>query len=125
MQTFACCVEQESFSMKAAAENSLRILTAVIDGMRHWSQFKDKVPYLFEIFGELICSPRCALTIYIYFLKRKTPLISFAPPATLDSAVTVGRYGAKNFLLRDGKEVVQCAFYENVSWEKEIQTNVA
>uniref|UniRef100_A0A3Q0SI06 Spermatogenesis associated 22 n=1 Tax=Amphilophus citrinellus TaxID=61819 RepID=A0A3Q0SI06_AMPCI len=74
---------QETFSVKPAVENSLRILTAVIDGMRHWSQFKDRVPYLFEIF------------------------------ATLDSAVTVGHYGAKNFLLRDGKEVVQCAFYEN------------
>ncbi|XP_051255988.1 spermatogenesis-associated protein 22 [Dicentrarchus labrax] len=51
--------------------------------MRHWSQFKDKVPYLFEIF------------------------------ATLDSAVTQGRHGAKKFLMRDGKEVVQCVFYEN------------
>uniref|UniRef100_A0A3P8SML0 Spermatogenesis associated 22 n=1 Tax=Amphiprion percula TaxID=161767 RepID=A0A3P8SML0_AMPPE len=69
--------------LKPAIENSLRILTAVIDGMRHWSQFKDKVPYLFEIF------------------------------ATLDSAVTLGRYGAKNFLIRDGKEAVQCVFYEN------------
>uniref|UniRef100_A0A3Q1F640 Spermatogenesis associated 22 n=1 Tax=Acanthochromis polyacanthus TaxID=80966 RepID=A0A3Q1F640_9TELE len=69
--------------IKPAIENSLRILTAVIDGMRHWSQFRDKVPYLFEIF------------------------------ATLDSAVTLGRYGAKNFLIRDGKDVVQCVFYEN------------
>ncbi|XP_073336229.1 spermatogenesis-associated protein 22 [Pagrus major] len=75
--------QQETFTKKPAVENSLRILTAVIDGMRHWSQFKDKVPYLFEIF------------------------------ATLDSAVTVGRHGAKNFLMRDGKEVVQCVFYEN------------
>uniref|UniRef100_A0A665XBX7 Spermatogenesis associated 22 n=1 Tax=Echeneis naucrates TaxID=173247 RepID=A0A665XBX7_ECHNA len=64
-------------------ETSLRILTAVIDGMRHWSQFKDKVPYLFEIF------------------------------ATLDSAVTLGHHGAKTFLLRDGKKAVQCVFYEN------------
>ncbi|XP_045896996.1 spermatogenesis-associated protein 22 isoform X2 [Micropterus dolomieu] len=70
-------------TMKPTIENSLRILTAVIDGMRHWSQFKDKVPYLFEIF------------------------------ATLDSAVTLGRHGAKNFLMRDGKEVIQCVFYEN------------
>ncbi|XP_070700368.1 spermatogenesis-associated protein 22 [Pempheris klunzingeri] len=69
--------------VKPVTENSLRILTAVIGGMRHWSQFKDKVPYLFEIF------------------------------ATLDSAVTLGRHGAKNFLMRDGKEVVQCVFYEN------------
>lgn len=29
--------------------------------------------------------------------------------------MTVGRHGAKNFLMRDGKEVVQCVFYENVS----------
>uniref|UniRef100_A0A3Q1GFZ2 Spermatogenesis associated 22 n=1 Tax=Acanthochromis polyacanthus TaxID=80966 RepID=A0A3Q1GFZ2_9TELE len=75
--------KQGAFPVKPAIENSLRILTAVIDGMRHWSQFRDKVPYLFEIF------------------------------ATLDSAVTLGRYGAKNFLIRDGKDVVQCVFYEN------------
>ncbi|XP_008284300.1 spermatogenesis-associated protein 22 [Stegastes partitus] len=74
--------QREAFPAKPAVKNSLRILTAVIDGMRHWSQFKDKVHCLFEIF------------------------------ATLDSAVTVGRYGAKNFLMRDGKEVVQCVFYE-------------
>ncbi|XP_054481854.1 spermatogenesis-associated protein 22 isoform X2 [Anoplopoma fimbria] len=74
---------QDRFPLKPAIENSLRILTSVIDGMRHWSQFKDKVPYLFEIF------------------------------ATLDSAVTLGRHGAKNFLMRDGKEVVSCVFYEN------------
>ncbi|XP_040007120.1 spermatogenesis-associated protein 22 [Xiphias gladius] len=75
--------QQETFPLKPAIEDSLRILTAVIDGMRHWSHFKDKVPYLFEIF------------------------------ATLDSAVTLGRHGAKTFLMRDGKEVVQCVFYEN------------
>uniref|UniRef100_A0A3P9LD88 Spermatogenesis associated 22 n=1 Tax=Oryzias latipes TaxID=8090 RepID=A0A3P9LD88_ORYLA len=74
--------QPETFPVKPAIENSLRILTAVIRGMRHWSQFKDKVPYLFEIF------------------------------ATLDSAVTLGRYGAKNFLMRDGKEVLQCVYYE-------------
>ncbi|KAF7666266.1 hypothetical protein LDENG_00113350 [Lucifuga dentata] len=74
---------QTQSSMKPGIENSLRILTAVIDGMRHWSQFKDRVPYLFEIF------------------------------ATLDSAVTVGPHGAKNFLVRDRKEVMQCVFYEN------------
>ncbi|KAG7515557.1 hypothetical protein JOB18_011411 [Solea senegalensis] len=79
--------QQEASLMKPAPENSLRILTAVIAGMRHWSQFKDKVPYLFEIF------------------------------ATLDSAVTLGHHGAKTFLMRDGKQVVQCIFYEN---EKEL-----
>ncbi|XP_072230520.1 uncharacterized protein [Leuresthes tenuis] len=82
-QTAKPAKAQETFSEKPAIENSLRIMTAVIDGMKHWSQFKDKVPYLFEIF------------------------------ATLDSAVTLGSYGAKNFLMRDGKDVVQCVFYEN------------
>nr|XP_057942402.1 spermatogenesis-associated protein 22 [Doryrhamphus excisus] len=73
----------ENKPKKPPFDNSLRILTVVIDGMRHWSRYKDKVPYFFEIF------------------------------ATLDSAVTLGRHGSKNFLLRDGKEVVQCIFYEN------------
>ncbi|XP_058484021.1 spermatogenesis-associated protein 22 [Solea solea] len=80
-------LDMEASLMKPAPENSLRILTAVIAGMRHWSQLKDKVPYLFEIF------------------------------ATLDSAVTLGHHGAKTFLMRDGKQVVQCIFYEN---EKEL-----
>lgn len=73
--------------VKPANETSLRILTAVIEGMRHWSQFRDKVPHLFEVF------------------------------ATLDSAVTLGPHGAKSFLIRDGKEVAQCVYYEN---EKEL-----
>lgn len=34
---------------------------------------------------------------------------------TLDSAVTPGAKGAKNFLLRDGKETLPCVFYEIVS----------
>uniref|UniRef100_A0A3B1KLC5 Spermatogenesis associated 22 n=1 Tax=Astyanax mexicanus TaxID=7994 RepID=A0A3B1KLC5_ASTMX len=74
--------QEKSTETKPGPENSLRILTAVIEGMKHWSQFKDKVPMLFEIF------------------------------ATLDSAVTVGKYGAKNFLMRDGKDVVSCVYYE-------------
>uniref|UniRef100_A0A3B4B185 Uncharacterized protein n=1 Tax=Periophthalmus magnuspinnatus TaxID=409849 RepID=A0A3B4B185_9GOBI len=78
---------QPAFQMRPANGMSLRILTAVIDGMRHWSQFRDKIPYLFEIF------------------------------ATLDSAVTLGPHGAKRFIVRDGKEFVQCVYYEN---EKEL-----
>ncbi|XP_042298533.1 spermatogenesis-associated protein 22 [Sceloporus undulatus] len=61
---------------------SLRILSAVIESMKHWSQYADKTPLLFEVLG------------------------------VLDSAVTPGPYGAKTFLLRDGKESVPCAFYE-------------
>ncbi|KAM6048271.1 spermatogenesis-associated protein 22 [Theristicus caerulescens] len=63
-------------------KNSLRIISAVIESMRHWSQYTYKTPLLFEVLG------------------------------TLDSAVTSGAYGAKNFLLRDGKESLPCVFYE-------------
>lgn len=45
------CAQQEI--RRPTAENSLRILTAVINGMRHWSQFKGRVSFLFEIFGQL------------------------------------------------------------------------
>ncbi|NXS43552.1 SPT22 protein, partial [Balaeniceps rex] len=63
-------------------KNSLRIISAVIESMRHWSQCAYKTALLFEVLG------------------------------TLDSAVTPGAYGAKNFLLRDGKESLPCVFYE-------------
>lgn len=56
--------------MKPTIENSLRILTAVIDGMRHWSQFKDKVPYLFEIFGQLIRGCCCFLCVMFNIFKH-------------------------------------------------------
>ncbi|NWH47195.1 SPT22 protein, partial [Fregata magnificens] len=63
-------------------KNSLRIIAAVIESLRHWSQYAYKTALLFEVLG------------------------------TLDSAVTPGAYGAKNFLLRDGKESLPCVFYE-------------
>nr|XP_056721003.1 spermatogenesis-associated protein 22 [Euleptes europaea] len=63
-------------------DNSLRLLSAVIESMKHWSQYTNKAPLLFEVLG------------------------------ILDSAVTPGQYGAKTFLLRDGKESVSCVFYE-------------
>ncbi|XP_016369333.1 spermatogenesis-associated protein 22-like [Sinocyclocheilus rhinocerous] len=68
---------------KPPRETSLHVITAVIEGMKHWSQYKSRVPMLFEMF------------------------------ATLDSAVTVGEHRAKKFLMRHGKEMVQCLFYEN------------
>ncbi|KAJ6657267.1 hypothetical protein lerEdw1_002634 [Lerista edwardsae] len=63
-------------------DNSLRIISVVIESMKHWSQYTNKVPLLFEVMG------------------------------ILDSAVTPGQYGAKTFLLRDGKESMSCVFYE-------------
>nr|XP_020664692.1 spermatogenesis-associated protein 22 isoform X2 [Pogona vitticeps] len=63
-------------------DSSLRIISVVIESMKHWSQYADKTPLLYEVLG------------------------------VLDSAVTPGSYGAKTFLLRDGKESVSCVFYE-------------
>uniref|UniRef100_A0A8C6VEV6 Spermatosis associated 22 n=1 Tax=Naja naja TaxID=35670 RepID=A0A8C6VEV6_NAJNA len=63
-------------------ENSLRILSAVIESMKHWSQYSNKTPLLFEVLG------------------------------VLDSAVTPGQFESKTFLLRDGTETVTCVFYE-------------
>ncbi|KYO33777.1 spermatogenesis-associated protein 22 [Alligator mississippiensis] len=63
-------------------DNSLRIISVVIESMKHWSQYTYKTPLLFEVLG------------------------------TLDSAVTPGAFGAKNFLLRDNKESLTCVFYE-------------
>uniref|UniRef100_A0A8C5LX15 Spermatosis associated 22 n=1 Tax=Leptobrachium leishanense TaxID=445787 RepID=A0A8C5LX15_9ANUR len=63
-------------------ENSLRILPSCIESMKHWSDYSDRIPLLFEVF------------------------------ATLDSAVISGDHGSKSFLLRDGKSHVPCVFYE-------------
>ncbi|XP_068765892.1 spermatogenesis-associated protein 22 [Struthio camelus] len=83
------CVQEDktqeisSFQLKLKEkQNSLRIISAVIESMKHWSQYAYKTVLLFEVLG------------------------------TLDSAVTPGAYGAKNFLLRDGKESLPCVFYE-------------
>lgn len=48
--------------------------------------------------------PKCSFCHFTHFA-----------PATLDSAVTIGKFGAKNFLMRDGKDAVPCVYYENVS----------
>ncbi|XP_043910262.1 spermatogenesis-associated protein 22 [Protopterus annectens] len=63
-------------------DHSLRILSAAVNGMKHWSQYSCRTPLLFEVI------------------------------AMLDSAVTNGAHGAKTFLLRSGKDTVQCIFYE-------------
>ncbi|XP_069470034.1 spermatogenesis-associated protein 22 [Ambystoma mexicanum] len=70
---------QLKFSEK---DNSLRIISAVIESMKHWSQYNDRAALLFEVL------------------------------ATLDSAVISGNHGAKTFLLRDGRDTLPCIFYE-------------
>ncbi|XP_009864139.1 PREDICTED: spermatogenesis-associated protein 22 [Apaloderma vittatum] len=85
---FGCVAEDKSQEFSSSQlkikekKNSLRIISAVIESMRHWCQYAYKIALLFEVLG------------------------------TLDSAVTPGAYGAKNFLLRDGKESLPCVFYE-------------
>uniref|UniRef100_UPI00398EC4B9 spermatogenesis-associated protein 22 n=1 Tax=Pristiophorus japonicus TaxID=55135 RepID=UPI00398EC4B9 len=63
-------------------DNSLRVATTTIEGMKHWTQYSHRFALLFEVF------------------------------ATLDSAVIAGEQSAKNFLLRDRKDSVSCVFYE-------------
>ncbi|GCC24601.1 hypothetical protein chiPu_0003003 [Chiloscyllium punctatum] len=63
-------------------DNSLRIVTTTIEGMKHWTQYNHKCALLFEVI------------------------------ATLDSAVRAGEQSAKNFLLRDRNDSVPSVFYE-------------
>ncbi|XP_059525079.1 spermatogenesis-associated protein 22 isoform X2 [Myotis daubentonii] len=66
-------------------DNSLRIVSAVIERMKYWREHAPKTVLLFEILG------------------------------VLDSAVTPGPYYSKTFLMRDGKNTLPCVFYEIVS----------
>ncbi|XP_058415275.1 spermatogenesis-associated protein 22 [Diceros bicornis minor] len=63
-------------------DNSLRIISAVIESMKYWHEHAQKTVLLFEIL------------------------------AVLDSAVTSGPYYSKTFLMRDGKNTLPCVFYE-------------
>ncbi|XP_005399783.1 PREDICTED: spermatogenesis-associated protein 22 [Chinchilla lanigera] len=62
--------------------NSLRIISAVIESMKYWREHAQQTVLLFEIL------------------------------AVLDSAVTPGPYYSKTFLMRDGKNTLPCVFYE-------------
>lgn len=86
---YSTCVQQEI--RRATTENSLRILTAVINGMRHWGQFKDRVSILFEIFGQFVGC--CLLSVFIYVrVRMKTSGLSLQPLWTLQSRwATTGR----------------------------------
>ncbi|XP_058139210.1 spermatogenesis-associated protein 22 [Dasypus novemcinctus] len=63
-------------------DNSLRIISAVIESMKYWREHTQKTVLLFEVL------------------------------AVLDSAVTPGPYCSKTFLMRDGKSTLPCVFYE-------------
>ncbi|KAM4843875.1 spermatogenesis-associated protein 22 isoform 2-T4 [Thomomys bottae] len=62
--------------------NSLRVISAVIESMKYWHKHTQKSVLLFEIL------------------------------AVLDSAVTSGPYYSKTFLMRDGNNILPCVFYE-------------
>ncbi|XP_065766991.1 spermatogenesis-associated protein 22 [Muntiacus reevesi] len=75
--------EASSYQLKLREkDNSLRIISAVIESMKYWREHAQKTVLLFEIL------------------------------AVLDSAVTPGRYCSKTFLMRDGKHTLPCVFYE-------------
>ncbi|XP_062968933.1 spermatogenesis-associated protein 22 [Cynocephalus volans] len=63
-------------------DNSLRIISAVIESMKYWREHAQKTILLFEVL------------------------------AVLDSAVTPGPCYSKTFLMRDGKNTLPCVFYE-------------
>lgn len=60
----------------------------------------------------------------MYIWQNENNKKTILSAATMDSAVTVGHYGAKNFLLRDRKEVIECVFYENVSSEGTVKSMI-
>nr|XP_020031992.1 spermatogenesis-associated protein 22 isoform X2 [Castor canadensis] len=74
---------KEGTSLKLKEKhNSLRIISAVIESMKFWCEHTQKAVLLFELL------------------------------AVLDSAVTSGPYYSKTFLMRDGKNILPCVFYE-------------
>jgi len=42
--------------MKSADNNSLRLLTTTIRGIKQWAAYKDRLPMLFEVFGMCIAT---------------------------------------------------------------------
>ncbi|XP_075415324.1 spermatogenesis-associated protein 22 isoform X1 [Tenrec ecaudatus] len=75
--------EASSYQLKLKEkDNSLRIISVVIESMKYWREHAQKAILLFEILG------------------------------VLDSAVIPGPYSSKTFLLRDGKNTLPCVFYE-------------
>ncbi|XP_040605048.1 spermatogenesis-associated protein 22 isoform X2 [Mesocricetus auratus] len=75
-------LKEAPFHQLKAKDNSLRIISAVIESMRYWRAQVQKTVLLFEIL------------------------------AVLDSAVTPGPQYSKTFLMRDGKNTLPCVFYE-------------
>ncbi|XP_078278207.1 spermatogenesis-associated protein 22 isoform X2 [Rhinoraja longicauda] len=49
-------VDQKSKTVQmkfAQPENSLRVLTTTLEGLKHWAQYSDRFALLFEVFGEI------------------------------------------------------------------------
>ena len=42
---------KKQFVKKQEVDNTLRLLTATIEGMKYWSQYSTTLPLLFEIIG--------------------------------------------------------------------------
>ncbi|KAG8122588.1 hypothetical protein E2320_018073 [Naja naja] len=69
-------------------ENSLRILSAVIESMKHWSQYSNKTPLLFEVLGEYSRVHRC---VGKYDAKHKVfKCVSVRPVTTAEQQTFQG-----------------------------------
>ncbi|XP_032769269.1 spermatogenesis-associated protein 22 [Rattus rattus] len=75
-------LKETSLHQLKEKDNSLRIISAVIESMKYWQAQVKKTVLLFEVL------------------------------AVLDSAVTPGPHYSKTFLMRDGKNILPCVFYE-------------
>ena len=82
--------------MKTPVDNSLKLITATVAGMKHWNRFRDQLPVLFEIFGTN------NLYLHPYFAISFIKISSVYFKGTLDSALSSNANGtAKNFLIKD------------------------
>ncbi|XP_014674234.1 PREDICTED: adhesive plaque matrix protein-like [Priapulus caudatus] len=68
-------------------EKDLRVLTATIEGMQHWSKYNNNFMIMFEVFGKCI----------------------------VDSAVVSRNRCSQTFTLRDDSGPIQCVFFEIVT----------
>ncbi|KAL3856452.1 hypothetical protein ACJMK2_011209 [Sinanodonta woodiana] len=74
---------EKSVEEKITLNKDLHVITATVAGVKKWSKYKEQVPLMFEVFG------------------------------VVDSALVKDSSGmAKEFLLRDEQESMQCIFYE-------------
>ena len=43
--------EEVKIERKAEVDSSLKVITATVEGMKHWVQYKNTAPMLFQLIG--------------------------------------------------------------------------